>query len=112
MERKRWLRLRGITVLALLMSAAWPVSGLWAQEDQEKAAALEEIVVTATKTPRNPEDIPASITVITAKEIKEQNIKLLDEALRQVPGAYDSRSKGWPDTMTSVTLRGFRPRRN
>ncbi|RLA88735.1 MAG: TonB-dependent receptor [Deltaproteobacteria bacterium] len=107
MERKRWLRLRGITVLALLMSAAWPVSGLWAQEDQEKAAALEEIVVTATKTPRNPEDIPASITVITAKEIKEQNIKLLDEALRQVPGAYDSRSKGWPDTMTSVTLRGF-----
>jgi len=72
-----------------------------------EAHALDKIVVTATKTPRNPEDIPASITVVTSKDIAHQNIQTADQALQQVPGAYNSRGKGWADTMTDVTLRGF-----
>ncbi|MEW6657991.1 MAG: TonB-dependent receptor [Thermodesulfobacteriota bacterium] len=69
--------------------------------------ALDKVVITATKTPRNPDDVPASITVITSKDIERQNIQTADQALAQVPGAYDRRGKGWADTMTSVTLRGF-----
>lgn len=74
---------------------------------KEKAEALEKIVVTATRTERNPDDVPASITIITQEDIKKQNIQTVDEALAQVPGAFDRRGKGWQDTRASVTLRGF-----
>lgn len=74
---------------------------------KEKVEALEKIVVTATKTARNPEDVPASITVITKEDIKRQNIQTVDEALRQVPGTFVRRGKGWQDTLASVNLRGF-----
>lgn len=74
---------------------------------EEKAEALPELVVTATKTERHPDDVPASITVITSKDIERQNINLADEALQQVPGAFARRGKGWMDTLTAVSLRGF-----
>jgi iron complex outermembrane receptor protein len=73
----------------------------------ERAEALEKIVVTATRTVRNPDDVPASITVITKEDLRKQNIQTVDEALAQVPGAFDKRGKGWQDLMTSVSLRGF-----
>lgn len=74
--------------------------------EAEKAHALEKIVVTATKTPRNPDDVPASITVITSKDIERQNIQAVDEALAQVPGAAQRRSR-FADTIATVILRGF-----
>jgi iron complex outermembrane receptor protein len=74
---------------------------------KEKVEALEKIVVTATRTERNPDDVPASITIITSEDIRKQNIKTVDEALAQVPGAFDRRGKGLADTRASVTLRGF-----
>ncbi len=74
---------------------------------KERVEALEKIVVTATKTARHPDDVPASITVITKEDIKKQNIQTVDEALAQVPGTFDKRGKGWQDLMTSVSLRGF-----
>jgi iron complex outermembrane receptor protein len=74
---------------------------------KEKAEALEKIVVTATKTERNPDDVPASITVITKEDIRKQNIQTVDEAISNVPGAFNRRGKGWGDTTMSVNLRGF-----
>jgi len=74
---------------------------------KEKAEALEKIVVTATKTERNPDDVPASITVITKEDIRTRNIQTVDEALSQVPGTFNRRGKGWQDTTMSVNLRGF-----
>ena len=74
---------------------------------KEKAEALEKIVVTATKTERNPDDVPASITVITKEDIRKQNIQTVDEALAQVPGAFDKKFNIWGNSMTSVNLRGF-----
>jgi iron complex outermembrane receptor protein len=74
---------------------------------KEKAEALEKIVVTATRTERNPDDVPASITIITKEDIQKQNIQTVDEALAQVPGAFDRRGKGWSDTLANVNLRGF-----
>ncbi|MEW6386373.1 MAG: TonB-dependent receptor [Thermodesulfobacteriota bacterium] len=110
MRRKLWL----IIVLALLGSSGWGITAFPAQEDtgkasekKEKAETLPEIVVTATKTPRNPDDIPASITVITKEDIARQNIQTADDALRQVPGTFVKRGKGIMDTMMAVSLRGF-----
>jgi iron complex outermembrane receptor protein len=72
----------------------------------DKTHALETVVVTATKTPRNPDDVPASITVITAKDIERQNILNADQALGQVPGVAQRRA-GFSDTIPQVNLRGF-----
>ncbi len=74
---------------------------------KEKVEVMQKIVVTATRTERNPDDVPASITIITKEDIKKQNIQTVDEALAQVPGAFDRRSKGWQDTLANVNLRGF-----
>jgi iron complex outermembrane receptor protein len=74
---------------------------------KDKVETLDKVVVTATKTARNPDDVPASITVITAKDLERQNIKTADEALAQVPGAFDRRGKGWADTLANVQLRGM-----
>jgi iron complex outermembrane receptor protein len=75
---------------------------------KEKPVTVEKIVVTATKTARNPDDVPASITVITKEDIRKQNIQTVDEALAQVPGTFEKRGKGWQDAHSaSVSLRGF-----
>ena len=74
---------------------------------KEKVEALEKIVVTATKTARNPDDVPASITVITKEDLKKQNIQTVDQALAQVPGAFETPRKIFGDSMTNVNLRGF-----
>jgi iron complex outermembrane receptor protein len=74
---------------------------------KKKAEAMEQIVVTATKTAQNPEDVPASITIVTKEDIKKRNIQTVDEALAQVPGAFDNRRRVWGDSMTNVNLRGF-----
>lgn len=74
---------------------------------KETAKIAEPIFITATKTPRNPDDIPASVTVVTSEDIERQNIQTADEALRQVPGVVVRRGKGWADKMNNVTIRGF-----
>ena len=110
---RRGFRLGVIGILVWTWGAGLPGTGLWAQEVGEKAkkeaglVKLEEIVITATKTPRHPEDIPASITVITKEDLEKQNIQTVDEALRQVPGTFARRGKGWQDTRANVNLRGF-----
>ncbi|HAY21528.1 MAG TPA: TonB-dependent receptor [Desulfobacterales bacterium] len=76
-------------------------------EDAEKVHGIDKVVVTATKTERNPDDVPASITVITKDDLRKQNIKTVDEALAQVPGAVDNRRRIYGDSMTNVNLRGF-----
>jgi vitamin B12 transporter len=48
--------------------------------------AIEEVVVTANKTPTNESEANANITVITRKEIENNHYQNLAEALRTVPG--------------------------
>ena len=58
------------------------------ENEKEKIVKLDEIVVTA---PRETKviDTPASISVITAKELEEQGIKNIGDAIVRIPGAYD-----------------------
>jgi len=55
---------------------------------EEKDLKLEEIVVTATKTPHTLEDVPVETTLITKEEIENSNVKNVSEILRYVPGFY------------------------
>src|SRR5579871_3544705 len=47
---------------------------------------IEEIVVTATRTPERLHDVPASISVLTRDQIQDSPAGGLDDILRQVPG--------------------------
>ncbi len=58
----------GKVLISLILSVFLVVSVCFAEEKKEaekKEAKFEEIVVTATKNPKELEDVPASTTVIT-----------------------------------------------
>lgn len=67
---------------------------------------LPEMVVTATRTERRIEDVPASVSVIAAKDIATQNPTVLSDLLRNVEGIDVSNSATLGATET-VTLRGI-----
>ncbi len=64
-------------------------------------------VVTATRTEKELESAPGSVSVITKEEIEKRNIETTDEALNATTGAFSTRGKGFMDTHASVFLRGF-----
>lgn len=63
---------------------------------------LEGVVVTATKIEESTEKVPASISVVTAKEIKDRGYQSVAQALGQEPGVYLS-----PVANGGISLRGF-----
>lgn len=70
---------------------------------QEKGT--EEIVITATRLNTALEEVGSSVTIITEKEIKQQQKKTVAEVLRSVP-ALDVVQSGGPGTETDVFIRG------
>ncbi|MDQ7032274.1 MAG: TonB-dependent receptor [Desulfonauticus sp.] len=80
---------------------------LVAQSIRAEEVELGEVVVTATRTEIPATQAPASVTVITKKEMEKENIKTLDEALRNVSGIFLRRGKGLMDTLAAVSLRGL-----
>lgn len=51
-----------------------------------KESVLTQVVVTATRTARRIDEVPASVSVITAKDMKQQYVRLPEQALRNVEG--------------------------
>ena len=69
---------------------------------EEEAYTLDEIVVTATKTTKVIQDVPASISVVTAKEIEAKNVNSVTEALQMKAGVFmDQAAQG------GLMIRGF-----
>lgn len=75
------VRILSLLVLLIFFSTAFA-------EEKDKEAKLEEIVVTATKTPHTLEDVPVETTLITKEEIENSDAKNVSEILRYVPGFY------------------------
>ncbi|MFP3869185.1 MAG: TonB-dependent receptor plug domain-containing protein [Desulfobacteraceae bacterium] len=61
---------------------------------EEKVEVIEEIAVTATRTPLATSDIPQSVTVITEEQIKASPFERVEDIIRQVPGVYNFRHYG------------------
>jgi len=72
---------------------------------EEKTAHLGEVVVTATRDEVPIEQVGSSITVVTAKEIEQQQKRTVADALRMVPG-LDLVSNSGTGSFTEVSLRG------
>ncbi len=83
-------------VLCTLMSGV--SSGVSAAEVYE----LAPVVVTATKIAEPVEKVPASVSVVTAKDIEDHNYTSTAQALGQLPGVYLN-----PVADGGITMRGF-----
>lgn len=73
-----------IVVLSVLLLNFMPVSSVFAQD--EDVFTLEEIKVTADKREENVQDVPLSVSVVSADEITGKAYKSIDEMLENVPG--------------------------
>lgn len=95
------------TVLALALAMAFPCQH--SAQAEETDATLKEMVVTATKTAKIISEAPATVTVVTAREIANKNAHRIEEALAGAPGVFirglgDERPSNW---LNQITLRGI-----
>ncbi len=63
--------------------------------------------MSATRLPLPEEESPATISVVTAREMEERQIRRVADALREVPGLTVAQT-GAPGQLTSVFTRGLR----
>lgn len=80
-NRKAWLCAMVVTSAVLLQN---PGTAFAAEESEE--FALDQVVVTATKTPVKQFEANANISVINKEKIEQQHYANLEQALRDVPG--------------------------
>jgi len=81
--------LKLIVVLMGIMGFILPQMS-WAKENGEGATKLEEIVVTATKTPHTLKDVPVETIVITREDIELTNAQNVIDILKTIPGIETS----------------------
>lgn len=83
-----------------LLTISVPV---WAQEEMEK------MVVTATRSETPAEDLPVSVSVITAQDIEKMNVKTFDDVLKKSAGIQIRRFQGLNTSTshTSIYMRGL-----
>ncbi len=101
-----FLKIFAVFVVALMFS----LSAAFAEEKKDvekKETKLEEIVVTATKNPKELEDVPASISVVTKKDIEKRNILTVDQAMDALPGVVYRQHRNMMTTWPTITLRGI-----
>ncbi len=68
---------------------------------------MEELFVTATRTPQKSSEIPARIATIPSKEVMAMPVNNTDEVLQLVPGIKFDRDFGIFSKNSSVTMRGL-----
>lgn len=94
---------RGKKTAALLAAAVVFSGGVGAQAAGELPVFdLAGVVVTATKLKEAPEKVPASVSVVTAKDIESRNYTSVSQAMGQLPGIYLN-----PAAEGGISMRGF-----
>ena len=75
------------------------------EEEKEKSEVeIEKTVVTATRAETPVEDLPVSVTVITAQEIAEMPVTTVDEVLMEAAGVLTQRYRGLTTTGAHPTI--------
>lgn len=88
-------------VLSMLVAGA-PFIGV-ADAAEMPVYSLDEVVVTATRTMKEIQEVPSSISVITAKDMEKKNIHTVRDAIGQMPGLHIDRQ----GDSSEISLRGF-----
>jgi vitamin B12 transporter len=103
MQNRSWLMAAALLVAAPLVCRAQDAAS---PALSKPAAESEEIVVSATRLPTPEEESPASVTVITARDMEIKQIRRVADALREVPGLSIAQT-GTPGQLTSLFTRGL-----
>jgi outer membrane receptor for ferrienterochelin and colicin len=95
-------------VLCIFTSIFAFASFAQAQQEKREVVELKKMVVTATKTEKAIEDIPASVNLITKEDLEKSTANYIDDYLRYEAGVDVDRGKGGLSSpSTHVRLRGF-----
>jgi vitamin B12 transporter len=89
----------------LALSVLLASTALSQAQTQPEPIRLDELVVSATGTPTPAREIASSVTVITAKDIEQQQRRTLTQALATVPGLSLTQIGG-PGAQASLFMRG------
>jgi vitamin B12 transporter len=74
--------------------------------DTTKVAVLNEVVVTATRSEKNLNDIGRSITVITSSDIRNSGAVTVSDLLNREEGIYVVGAQQNPGSLSSISTRG------
>ncbi|MGE5515212.1 MAG: TonB-dependent receptor [Bacteroidota bacterium] len=93
-------------IIGLALVATLPGGAPAAAE--EAGTVLETVSVTATKTQKLVSEAPASVSVVTDKQIETKNVERIDDALKNVTGVYVNASgDGTPSAWNNqILMRG------
>jgi len=99
--------LAAFSLLCVSILTLFPPNKAFAEEPAPEV--LEEVVVTATKTPVPVSQLTSAVEVIKGEELEEKKIKTVADALRLAQGVTVN-SSGGPGTLTTVRIRGAESR--
>jgi iron complex outermembrane receptor protein len=95
---------KAMLMTALILGSV--TMGTAVEANELNTFALDEYVVTATRTLKEIQEVPASVSVITAQDIEKKNATNVREALKGLPGVYIE-----PTSMSTMSngiqMRGF-----
>ena len=93
---------KGLLMTALICgNVLWGGTAVYAEENIQEYN-LDEMVVTATRTMKQIQEVPSSVSVVTAKDIEKHNVMDVEEALQRLPGVYMDKSASG-----SIQMRGM-----
>jgi len=101
MVKVTWTPALKAGLFAQLFTAAFPV---FAEDARDAKENEDQIVVTASSVEQNLKDAPASISVITRKDLEKKPVQNLKDVLKDVPGVQLT-SEG--DNRQGVSIRGL-----
>lgn len=93
------------TKLSLVCAAMGAAALMPAARAQDNAVLLPQIVVSATTVPTPSTEVGSSVSVITAQDIQQRQLRTVSDALKTVPGVEVVQTGG-PGGQTSVFMRG------
>lgn len=99
---------KGLLMTALITgSVMWGGTSVFAEEALQEYT-LDQMVVTATRTEKKIIDVPASVEVVTSKDIEKSGAVYVDDVLKKVSGIAVSRTGGVGNSKPVVTMRGVK----
>jgi vitamin B12 transporter len=96
------------TVMVTAMALGPDLAGAQPPAGEPPVQRAERIVVTATQHELPLEEIGASVTIVDEERFRTQQYRMVEEALRAIPGVDVQRS-GSPGKLTTVRIRGAGP---
>lgn len=96
-------------ILLMLMTMLSLCGYVFAEENEEKQQ-LEEVVVTATRTERTTEEIPAGVSVVTKEDIKDTRMLNVKDALTGIAGVQAESRNGAYDARLIIRGAGLKAR--